>query len=130
MSKFEDNVHQDTPRLVITYQVVDNQERLGWGVVGIIPALSLIGGIIRVQTELFLKGHTVAPCPDSALCMTFDPMTKRVDWYMHPAIPREVIAGMLEQVKLIVIGSHAQNQMAKMPILLDPMGQPMRRGIS
>lgn len=124
MSKFTDTVNQDTPRLVVMYQMVNGKEQFKWGAVGAIPTLSLIGAIIRVQMELFTTAGE--ECPEPALVIAWDMATRRFEWFVHPSIPIEALVGMLEAVKITVMnGQQGSGKPAQG--ILGPDGMPMIR---
>lgn len=124
MSKFEDNVKQDTPRLVVLFKRDGKNETFNWGIVGAIPMLSLAGAVIHVQSELFSSAGE--ECPEPALVITWDDAQRVFDWYVHPSVPVEPLVGMLELIKNGII-----SQIAKQPVLqqsiLGPDGRPIPR---
>lgn len=125
MSKFSETVNNDTPRFVVMYTKEGDAEKFSWGVVGQIPILSLIGQISRVQTDLFFKAPD--ECPEQALVITWDAMTRTFNWFCHPAIPIESLVGMLETIKSTIVATHMARQIAAQQMILGPDGSPMRR---
>lgn len=124
VSKFEEVVKQDTPRLVVMFKYENGTELFQWGVVGQIPSLTTIGAIVRVQSEIYFKA--AKECPAPALVITYDPTTKAVDWFIHPSIPIDPMVGMLEKIKSIVLDA----QRPKGPSILGPDGLAVRNGVS
>ncbi len=123
MSKFAETVKQDTPRLVVLFTNVSGRETYQWGVVGEIPILSLIGAIIRVQTEMFI--NVGEECPEPALVITHIDHT--FDWYIHSSIPVESMVGMLETVKQAVLAAQIARQASQNQVILGPDGNPIPR---
>lgn len=126
MSKFIEKVRQDTPRMVVLFKDDGpGQEKFSWGIVGNMPAVTLIGAIHRVQCELFtVPGEE---CPDPALVVTWDEPTNTMDWYVHSSIPVEPLVGMLEIIKLILVNTKMGQQVAS--AVLGPDGRPASGGI-
>lgn len=126
MSKFEENVNQHTPRLVVTFKSVRGNETFQWGIVGNIPMLTIIGAIARVQQELFTVLSSNM-CPEPALVITWDEKERTTDWYIHSNVPLEPLAGMLELIKAGLVASHMARgaAMASKGAILGPDGRPM-----
>lgn len=127
MSKFDETVRQDTPRLVVTFQRQGDKELYQWGVVGAIPVLSLIGVIVRVQAELAFRSPD--ECPEMALVITWDEGTHKFSWFVHQDIPVDSLVGMLETIKATIVATHVARVAASQQVvhrLLGPDGQPMR----
>lgn len=126
---FAELVTPETPQLVISFKLVDGQEQYGWGMAGSIPLLSLIGTIVRVQGELPLlePGDTRHECPHPALVIIWDRNNLKCEWFVHPSIPVDSLLGMLETVKLQVVGVGAAKQQAARQgkMILGPDGSPM-----
>lgn len=127
-TKFIDVVKQDTPRLVVTFGHEGGHERFQWGIIGAMPILSLIGCVVRVQAELPLlePSDDRYDCPESALVIVWD--GARFHWFVHRDIPADSLVGMLETIKLSIIGSNlAQQQAAQGVGLVGPDGRPLMR---
>ncbi len=125
MSKFTDTVQPNTPRLVVTYTNNNGVDQFQWGVVGGIPLLSLVGGIVKVQANLGYDGND--DCPECALVMAWN-SHRKFDWFVHPDIPVDALVGMLETIKLTIVSSKMGQQAAAQQVqVLGPDGQPVRR---
>lgn len=125
-SKFNEIVKQDTPRLVISYKSINNQDTFQWGVLGHVPVLTLIGAITRVQAEYFFTAH---PCPESALVIAWSNgfSSSSIDWFIHEDIPQVPVMGMLEVVKATIVNTHVARQAAAQQVrILGPDGAPVR----
>lgn len=130
MSNFADRVKQDTPRLVVTCHLMpDGDTRFAWGMVGGMPALSTLGCILRVQQELLSGLFENRDCPERALVIAYykrDDGGESFDWYVHKDIPTEQLVGMLETIKVALMGSAQRTQAVQQanPGLLGPDGRP------
>ena len=127
--KYQD-ITQDTPRLVVTFQHdVHGNEQFSWGVVGKAPMMTLIGFIVRVQAELAFRAPL--PCPEKALVIVWDALDKKFSWFCHPDIPVDSLVGMLEITKTLLVGGQiSQQQPPQQPqkmSLFGPDGQPIIR---
>src|SRR5882724_8560707 len=141
MSKYEDVVKQDTPRLVVLFDGSDGKEKFSWGVVGKAPVTSLIGAVVAAQAELALRQFTTAPqwqldkrdCPESAFVIayvdqTHGPNTNTFPWFVHKDIPAHSLLGMLEVVKAILVNAQmGQMVAAQQTGLVAPSGRPITR---
>lgn len=125
MSKFEELVKQDTPRLVVMFKLENEKEMFQWGVVGKMPLLSLIGFMSRIQGDV-AYGSGIA-CPQSALVITWDEKRHSFSWYLHPDIPVDSLVGMMEAIKQTLVSSQMARQAASQQIILGPVGAPIRR---
>lgn len=144
MRKFEDAVREETPRLVLLYNrdPKTGQDQFQWGIVGQIPLLSLLGGIARVQSELFFRA--AAPCPVSAFVLAWDAEKRAFDWFVgsfpmpskgydgedttvETPIPLEPVCGMLETIKGAIVTGLAARRFSNQQLVLGPDGNPMRR---
>lgn len=128
MSKFEDVVTEDTPRLIVQHHCESgtNEEQYQWGIVGSIPILNLIGTIVRIQTELVCQFHEPEQCPEMALVIAWHGDKRTVTWFIHPDIPIDSIVGMLDTIKATITATHKARQMAAQQVILGPDGRPMR----
>ena len=125
MSTYADTVHHDTPRLVVMFKQDGLQEQYQWGIVGIMPILSLIGYIGRVQQALIYGGSP--DCPESALVIAYDTEIQTFDYFVHPDIPVNSLIGMLDVVKFAIIASRAGQQAAAQKVqIYGPDGSPLR----
>lgn len=131
MDDFSD-IKQDTPRLVVEFHRDGDREVFKWGIVGAMPAVTLIGCVARVQMDLLTVPGTLAQsccnlCPESALVIVWDEELKEFDWFVHPDIPVNSLAGMLELVKTALIGMQATRMAAQQrPNILSPNGVILR----
>lgn len=144
--KFSILVKQDTPRLVVMHGYTkDGADSFQWGVVGQLPALEIIGAIVRVQGELQFRAEET--CPEPALCIAW-PLPGVVRWFLGKArrmerdpitgvmverlgpIPIHPLIGMLEVIKATIGTTFAARQMAAQqlarPPILGPDGSPIR----
>lgn len=121
------DLQQDTPRLVVMFKQDDNKELFQWGIVSEIPLLSLIGQIVRVQNELPLlePNDPYHDCSESALVIAYE--AKAFYWFVHPDIPKTTLVGMLETIKITLLGAQAARRMASEQLILGPDGRPVRR---
>lgn len=104
------DIHQNTPRLVVEFiRPQPNQEQFRWGVVGSLPLLTLIGYIVRVQAELAFRKPE--ECDKMALVIAWDAELNLFDYVVDPRIPVDSLVGMLETIKLQLIGSQAAQSM-------------------
>lgn len=123
------NVTKDTPRLVVMFKQTGQQENFQWGMIGEMPILSLIGQIIRVQGELPMMepGDPLYNCPERALVLAWDNDGRKFSWFVHADIPVTALVGMLETIKMTILGTHMARQVANQQVILGPDGQPARR---
>lgn len=127
MTRFVDSVSQETPRLVVMFRRGEDgkDDQFQWGVIGQIPMLSLIGAIVRVQGELYFRSPN--ECPEQALVIIYDSVTKAFDWFVHPDVPVDAMAGMLEAIKFTITASRMAQQKANQQVILGPDGLPIKR---
>lgn len=125
MSKFNDIVKQDTPRLVVMFRRLGpNQEQFQWGMVGQMPLLTLIGYITRVQAELAFKSPE--ECSELALVIVWDAEQLRFSYFIHPDIPVDSMVGMLETIKGAMVDSRLAQQAKDQQVgLYGPDGKPI-----
>ncbi len=105
MSKFSEAMLSNPPRLVVLYQREGGADRFQWGLVGSAPILTLVGYLVRVQAEILadrLFGSD-EECDESALVVSWDAANGEFSWFVHPDIPVEPLAGMLELVKAYLV---------------------------
>ncbi len=132
MSKFTDTVNQDTPRLVVMFNLDNGKEQFQWGMVGGIPMLTLVGCITRVQAGLVdwtdsLYSQVPEECDQQALVITWDSLTKKCDWFVHPDTPVDSMIGMLETIKMTILATMQARQAAAQQVgIVGPDGKPMR----
>lgn len=137
MSKFNDVIVQDTPRLVVKFGMAPNgSERFEWGIVNSekMPPFSLVEMISRVQNKLrdstfySLVGQPDMLCPEPALVIAYvqTEAPSRFEWFVHETVPLIATCGMLEMIKVSIIGGSMARQMPKQQILL-ANGNPFRR---
>lgn len=127
MSNFSETMSTNPARLVVLFQRGhDGAEQFQWGVVGKIPILTLIGGIISAQSDL-VRCEWMPECDEVAFVMAWDADDGCLLNFLHPDIPCQALIGMLETIKALLVGSRvAQHMAAQRTILLGPDGQPMR----
>lgn len=128
LTKFTD-LTQDTPRLVVMFKQDGDEEQFQWGILGKMPILTLVGHIGRVQAELPLlePGDPRYDCPESALVIAWDEVDHKFTWFVHPSIPADSLAGMLEMIKATIVATKLARQVAAQQVILGPDGQPARR---
>ena len=128
MGKFSD-IKNDTPRLVVMFKRGANgEERFQWGIVGGgMPVLTLIGYIVRVQSDMVNQlAEQRNECPEVSLVIAWD--GQGFDWWVHRDIPVDQLVGMLETIKTMLVDSRlVQNAAAQRTQLLGPDGKPMMR---
>ena len=130
MTKYAETVNQDTPRLVVEFASDGRgNEQYKWGMVGKMPALALLGYIVRVQAELAFRA--AEECPESALVISWDAEAQKFSWFINPTVPVDPVVGMLEVVKAFLTGqTRAQMQGNQSGLqgnqsgLLGPDGRP------
>lgn len=103
MNELINTMNQDTPRLVVEFtRPAPDQEQFKWGIVGKLPALTLVGFIVRVQAELAFRKPE--ECDKMALVVAWDAEENRFEYVVDPRIPIDSLVGMLETIKLSLIG--------------------------
>ena len=121
MTKYAETVNQDTPRLVVEFASDGRgNEQYKWGMVGKMPALALLGYIVRVQAELAFRA--AEECPESALVIAWN--GAEFSWFIHPAIPVDAVVGMLEAVKAFLVSQTRAQMQGNKSGLLGPDGLP------
>ena len=70
--------------------------------------LTLVGFIVRVQAELAFRRPDA--CDKMALVIAWDTEEKVFDYVVDPRIPVDSLVGMLEAVKVTLVGSQLQQQ--------------------
>ena len=124
MSRFTDTVRQDTPRLVVEYQVSESgHEQFHWGVAGKLPILTVIGFIVRVQAELAFRKPE--ECDQMALVIAYT--EGKFDYFVNSGIPVDSLVGMLEAIKTTLIDSQMTQNRHKQVNLFGPDGTVYRR---
>lgn len=124
-SKFTSTIKEDTPRLEVRYKLIDGQDNYEWGIVGSIPMLSLLGGIIRTQVELHSsegQPNSSNRCVESKFTLVWSEEGKFFRWFVNPDIPTDSLIGMLETIKLAVGMSLAARRVAAQSQLVVPQG--------
>ena len=127
---FAEAMSGDPSRLVVQFQRgSDGSEQYQWGAVGVIPVLSLIGQVARVQAELPLlePGDERHTCPQPALVILSG--VNGFEWFVHPEIPVDSLCGMLEMIKAMLVNSRLAQQTQQRvdkPAILGVDGKPMR----
>lgn len=98
------DIQQNTPRLVVEFTRPEpDKERFRWGIVGSMPVLTLVGYIVRVQAELAFRKPE--ECGAMALIVVWDAEALQFSYFVNPAIPVDSLVGMLETIKISLIGS-------------------------
>ena len=125
MNQFTD-IQQNTPRLVVEFTRPEpDKEQFKWGIVGSIPVLTLIGYIVRVQAELgFMKPKD---CDQMALVIVWNVENHKFDYFVNEMIPVDSLVGMLEIIKLHLIGTQMGQQQDQRTKLFGPDGSILRR---
>lgn len=120
------DIKQDTCRLVVMFfrRGPDGGEQFQWGIVGALPILTLIGYITRVEFNMVNQlAEQRNDCPEMALVIAWDGQV--FDWWIHREIPVDPMVGMLETIKIALVGSAtAQRALAQRTQLLGPDGKP------
>ena len=123
------DIKQDTPRLVVEHQINDaGEDRFTWGVVGRMQIFSLIGFIVRVQSEL-IRHEADATSPNfdySGKALVIAHVSGEFGYFVHPDIPTDPLVGMLESIKLTFAASQVQPAPNKID-LFGADGRPMYR---
>lgn len=132
MSNFADVMATNPLRLVVTFnRDSSGKEQFQWGVAKGIPILNLIAHISRVQADL-LNNVWIPECEDvggrQGLVIVWDNEERVLSHYVHPDVPRDPLAGMLEIIKAILVGSRVAQQSSQKVQLLGPDGTPWRDG--
>lgn len=131
MVKITDKINQDTPRFVVTYKNEDGHESFNWGMTGQLPILQLLGTIVEVQHYLTAARldpwNTYEDHPECALIITIS--DKNIQWYIHKKMPPLSLCGMLEMIKVALIGINAQQQAQQQQktMIFGPDGAPLNR---
>lgn len=125
MSMFADVVKQDTARIVIKCERNGGKEQFQWGMVGKMQLLTVVGFITRTQAELITHDRSEEPCPEMALVIA-ETGPGVFEWFIHPDMPVDSTIGMLETIKITLLGTQMAQQTANRQLLLGPNGQPMR----
>lgn len=108
MSKIK--IEQNTPRLVVEFRrAANNEEQFKWGMIGKLPALSVIGYVTRVQAELAFRKPE--ECEQLALIIVWDEESRVFDYCVHPDIPVDSLVGMLEMVKVKLVDARIATEM-------------------
>ncbi len=127
MSNFTGAVQQDMPRLVVQFRMEGGKETFQWGVVGSMPTLSLLGHIVDVQRRL-CAGEWIAEWKDDpALVIAYVARDGEFAAFVHPGIPAYPMVGMLETIKVALVGAQVQRQASAGAWgVLGPDGRVMR----
>ena len=139
MSKFTETVHADTPKFVVQYRTDGTNQEFSWGMSKVMPMLSLIGAIARVQGEIgmwlsdprFDEGDPHY-CDMMALVLAWDAESKTFNWFVNPAIPLDPLLGILEVTNVTLTSQHImrEQQAAAATGIIGPDGRPVRRGMT
>ena len=122
MSKY----NEETSRLVVMFRRDGDNEQFQWGMVGAMPLMSLIGCIVRIQTDLGNVFHET--CDQMALVLAWNADQREFSWFLHPDLPIQSLVGMLEVIKATLVGSQLARQAAAQQVgLVDRNGKPLRR---
>lgn len=128
---FADVVRTNPPRLVVMCQISEDRtkQRFQWGLVGSVPILNLIGGIIRAQAELPLiePADDRHSCPEPAFVLAWDDTARKLNLFVSPDVPVDPLVGMLETIKTaLVMSRYAQQAASHRVQVLGPDGTPMQ----
>ncbi len=127
---FAEAMAGNPPRVVVLYQRgADGAEQFQWGVVGAIPMLSLLGGIMGAQHDLCDGEWMPEPEGDGppAFVGVWDASDGMFSYWKHRDIPDAPLCGMLEAIKSQLVASRmAQHSAAQRVQILGPDGRPMR----
>lgn len=131
MNRFTEVVKQDTPRLVVTFSREGDTEKFGWGVVGQVPVMTLIGAINDVQACLIGYHSDMERCDQSTLVVAWDAVNSNFEWFVHQDIPVHSLVGMLEIVKATLVMSQmeamARAKSASHNVIIGADGIPIQR---
>jgi hypothetical protein len=97
------------------------KELFQWGIAGQIPLMSLIGFIVRVQTNPCLEPEV---CPEVSAVIAWDQATGIFKFFVHKDIPWDSLVGMLEAIKFTLISSQVARASANQQMILGPDGRP------
>lgn len=121
--KFEE-IEQETPRLVILFDSKDGKDVFQWGLVGSMPIMSMLGAMVRIQHLVDFRA--AKECPQKALVIVWDEANRQTDWFLHKDAPIEALIGMIEGVKLEILGAYLSRNKVNRQNILGPDGNPMR----
>ena len=123
MNKFE--IKQDTPRLIVEFKrSADGKEQFGWGMVGQMPMLTLIGAVARAQADLQFR--TLDNIPHTALVIALDVDTGKFHSFTNPEIPVDSLIGMLESVKMTLVQAQMTQMQRQAELgIVGPNGRPI-----
>ena len=127
MSKYRsvtEALESSVAHLVIDYfRDPDGNERFDWKVEGKLPSLTTVGALTRVQFELTTRVSD--ECELVQLILIWNGTS--YSWFVHPSIPRDTLVGMMEKVKIQILGSLMVNDAKKArPGVLGLDGRPFR----
>lgn len=121
---FEDTMATNPPRLVIKWRTTPQGEQFEWGIIGNMPAISLLGAARKAQHAL-CGGEWIPECPEQALVVAYDAGANAFQHYCGPEAPADALVGMLDVVALsLASGRVAQREAG--PMILGPDGRPVR----
>lgn len=125
-SHFAKVMESNPPRLVVLFRMTDNGEEFQWGIVGDVPIMTLIGGIVDGQSKVMYGHRSMIQCDESAFVMTIEDGV--LSYFIHQDIPKIPLLGMLETVKSAIIGGMvAQKAAAQRTQIVGPDGNPVKR---
>lgn len=129
MSRFTEDVREDTPRLVVLFRLSEQGEEFQWGVVGKIPSLTLLGMVIRTQAELYCpKSYDkLHACPEQDLVVTWNPEDRQTWWYAHDTMPLYPMLGMLDTIRMAILSTLDARRQGNQQVILGPDGRPVPR---
>lgn len=138
------DIKQDTPRLVVTFgRDAAGNEQFGFGMVGSIPPLSLIGYLARIRSILPGGDHLhsnmrAVPVPQwnapPALVVAWDAAARECSWFVGADVPTDPLVGFLELVGAMLVDTQlaAMAQAARggrQVGIVGPDGRPINRGM-
>ncbi len=125
MSKYEDVVKQDTPRLIVKFRLdSEGRDQYEWGTAGsAIPLLHIIGAIIKTQNEMFdYAGWELEvrekTCPNQELVIAW--LNNTFSWFMHRDTPMYGMLGMLNMIRATLEDTIKARQHAAQQMILAP----------
>lgn len=149
---FTELLATNPPRLVVLFQRDEgepyNSGRFQWGIVGAMPIISLIGRVSSVISDLLTASYSTSDAqfdgPPPALVIAWDSALHDARDFVNTDVPCELLVGMLELVKAVLINSqigqqtaaqmvepqprHARKQsngLRRPPLILGPDGKPI-----
>lgn len=134
MSRFTDLIKANAPRFVVEMIISDNgEETFKWGVVGKVPILSMISGILAAQLVMRSEpegdgdGSQSEGMPGNALVCIWNDNTQDFEVFCGEYMPTLSLIGMLEVIKATLVMQAMNNTSSSQVQMYGPDGQPLRR---